>query len=186
MTDGMARVKSIVFAGQGAHDVGMKQILNRLPRPALWLSLAALGAAACAPLNTYYKPGANVAQVSRATTACEVQALRDVPVSTQVRREPPRYIPPRQICDANNNCVTKGGFYVPGELVTFDPNVALRKRVETQCMADRGFAPVSIPACPASVARAAPARATTTLPALNENSCVIRNDGGSFQIVTRG
>jgi len=164
----------------------MKLIPHRLPGSAALLTIVALGAAACAPLNTYYKPGANMAQVSRATTACEVKALRDVPASTQVRRSPPRYVPPRQICDANNNCTTKGGFYIPGELVTFDPNAGLRKRVETQCMADSGFAPVSIPACPSGVARAAPARATTTLPALNQNSCVIRNSDGSFQIVTRG
>ena len=186
MTDGMARVNSIVFGEQEAHDGGMKPILIRLSRPAALLTFVALGAVACAPLNTYYKPGADVAQVSRATTACEVQALRDVPVSTQVRRTPPRYVPPRQSCDANNNCTTTGGFYVPGELVTFDPNVDLRKRVETQCMADGGFAPVSIPPCPSGVASAAPVRATTTLPALNAKSCVIRNSNGSYQIVTRG
>jgi hypothetical protein len=53
-------------------------------------------------------------------------------------------------------------------------------------MADQGFVPVSIPACPSAVAQAAPQRATTTLPPLNDKSCVIRNDDGSFQIVTRG
>ncbi len=166
--------------------MAMKPISLRPARTRFALALFGLGVAACAPLNTYYKPGASVAQVNRATTACEVQALRDVPVSTQVRRTPPRYIPPRRSCDSNNNCTTTGGFYVPGELITFDPNTELRKRVETQCMADRGYAPVSIPACPGSVARAAPVQATTTLPALNPNSCVIRNSDGSFQIVTRG
>ena len=70
--------------------------------------------------------------------------------------------------------------------MTFDPNEDLRNRVEAQCMADKGFAPVSIPACPRNVARAAPTRATTTLPALNPKSCVIRNSDGSFQIVTQG
>ena len=164
----------------------MNQILIPSARRTLMGLAALLGLAACAPLETYYKPGATVAQVNRATTECEVQALRDVPASTQVRREPPRYVPERRTCDANNNCTVTGGFYIPGELVTFDPNEGLRNRVEGQCMADRGFAPVSIPPCPASVARAAPVRATTTLPQLRENSCVIRNDGGTFQIVNRG
>ncbi len=186
MTDGMARVNSIVFVAHYGHHVAMKLISHRLPCPAAVLTLVALGAAACAPLNTYYKPGANLEQVSRATTLCEVQALRDVPASTQIRRSPPRYVKPRKTCDANNSCTTTKGFFIPGEMVTFDPNVDLRKRVETQCMADRGFAPVSIPPCPSGVARTAPARATTTLPALNPNSCVIRNSNGSFQIVTRG
>tara|TARA_R110002049_G_scaffold23545_10_gene83716 strand:+ start:106225 stop:106710 length:486 start_codon:yes stop_codon:yes gene_type:complete len=142
--------------------------------------------AACAPLNTYYKPGATVAQVTRDTTACEVKALRDVPASTQVRRMPPRFVQGPRICDAAGNCRYGPGYYIPGEVVTFDPNDGLRKRVEGQCMADRGFAPVTIPPCPDSVARAAPARATTTLPALSPKSCVIRNSDGSFQIVTRG
>ncbi|EDQ04531.1 hypothetical protein OIHEL45_12560 [Sulfitobacter indolifex HEL-45] len=186
MTDGLARVKSIVIPSQQRHDGAMKPISLRPSRAAFALTLIALGAAACAPLNTYYKPGASVAQVNRATTACEVQALRDVPISTQVRREPPRYVPERRHCNADNKCRVTGGFYVPGELVTFDPNENLRNRVEGQCMADQGFAPVSIPACPNNIARAAPPRATTTLPALNSNSCVIRNKNGSFQIVTRG
>ncbi|MEQ5826614.1 hypothetical protein J3456_04500 [Sulfitobacter sp. NFXS29] len=186
MTDGLASVKSIVFTIQQRHHGVMKPISPRASRSAFALTFVALTAAACAPLNTYYKPGATVAQVNRATTACEVLALRDVPISTQIRREPPRYVPERRQCDANNNCTTRGGFYVPGELVTFDPNQDLRNRVEEQCMADRGFAPVSIPACPSNVARAAPTRATTTLPALNPKSCVIRNSDGSFQIVTQG
>ena len=164
----------------------MKQPLVPRRRRALAPLFVTLGLAACAPLETYYKPGATVAQVNRATTECKVKALRDVPPSTQVRRTPPRYVPERRTCDANNNCTTTGGFYIPGELVTFDPNAGLRARVEAQCMADRGFAPVSIPPCPASVARAAPVLATTTLPELRETSCVIRNEGGSFQIVNRG
>lgn len=150
------------------------------------LTLGMAGLAACAPLNTYYKPGANVAAVQRQTTDCQVKALRDVPASTQIRRDPPRYFPPRQQCNNAGKCRTIPGYFAPGAVYTFDPNDKLRKRVELQCMADLGFAPVSIPACPDSVAKAAPVRATTTLPPLTENSCVIRNSNGSYQIVTRG
>lgn len=153
-----------------------------------FLSLAGLLAAtACAPLTTYYKPGASVAALNRQTTACQVKALRDVPASTQVRRLPPEYVPARHHCTAPGNCViTRHAYVIPGEVVTFDPNDGLRKRVEGQCMADQGYAPVSIPPCPDRVARATPARATKVLPNLNEQSCVIRNSDGSFQIVTRG
>ena len=142
--------------------------------------------AACAPLETYYRPGATVAQLNRDTTACEVQALRDVPASTVTRRKPPVFVPPRRSCDANGNCTEIPGYYVPGGFETFDPNAGLRLRVERQCMADKGYAPVSIPACPDSVAKAAPARTTTRLPEISAQSCVIRNSDGSFQIVTRG
>ncbi len=142
--------------------------------------------AGCAPLNTYYKPGASVADVRRQTTACEVSALDKVPPSTQIRHEPPVFVPPRRVCNSSGQCRTFPGYFEPGATYSFDPNDGLRARVEGQCMADAGFAPVSIPACPSGVANAAPAGATTTLPALNDASCVIRNKDGSFQIVTRG
>ncbi len=145
-----------------------------------------LGLAACAPLNTYYKPGASVTALQRQTTACEVEALAKVPPSTQIRRDPPRFVPPRQVCRSPDKCRILPGYFEPGEVYTFDPNANLRRRVEAQCMADKGFAPVSIPACPSGVADAAPRAATRTLPPLTAASCVIRNSDGSFQIVTRG
>lgn len=141
---------------------------------------------ACAPLETYYKPGATVATLNRDTTACEVKALRDVPPSTLTRRKPPVFIPGERRCNAAGQCVQTRGYYVPGGFETYDPNDGLRLRVERQCMADKGYAPVSIPPCPDAVAKAAPPAATTRLPTLNAASCVIRNSDGSFQIVTRG
>ena len=140
----------------------------------------------CASLDTYYKPGASVALLNRDTTACEVKALRDVPASTITRRKPPVFVPGRRSCDSDGNCVDTPGYYLPGGFETFDPNEGLRLRVERQCMADKGYAPVSIPACPDSVARAVPPRATSRLPQLSDASCVIRNSDGSFQIVNRG
>jgi len=142
--------------------------------------------AGCAPLSIYYKPGVTVAMMERDTHACAVASLRDVPVNTQIRRTPARYIPGRRVCDAAGACTTTEGYYIPGEIYTVDVNKRLRAQVENQCMADRGYAPVSIPPCPDGVARAAPAAQTTVLPALSAQSCVIRNSDGSFQIVTKG
>jgi hypothetical protein len=148
--------------------------------------VALIGLGACAPLNTYYKPGASVTALLRQTTACEVEALAKVPASSQIRQTPPRYIPPWSDCNSAGQCRVIPGYYEPGTFYTVDPNANLRRRVETQCMANQGFAPVSIPVCPASVARSAPPGATTTLPPLNPKSCVIRNSDGSFQIITLG
>ncbi|MGC1505743.1 MAG: hypothetical protein WA782_16565 [Sulfitobacter sp.] len=150
------------------------------------LVLSAAALLACAPLETYYKPGTTVTTLNRDTTACEVEALREVPVSFQIRRRPPIFVPGTRSCDAAGNCTGYHGYYISGGVESYDPNVALRQRVELQCMADKGYVPVSIPPCPDSVARATPAAATTRLPALTENSCVIRNKSGSFQIVNRG
>ena len=150
------------------------------------LILSAAALLACAPLETYYKPGATVATMKRDTTTCEVNALRDVPVSFQIRRKPPIFVPGNRSCDAAGNCTSHHGYYINGGVESYDPNVALRNRVEVQCMADMGYAPVSIPPCPDSIAKATPPAATTRLPALSENSCVIRNKSGSFQIVNKG
>ncbi|MEQ6247965.1 hypothetical protein ABMC89_03645 [Sulfitobacter sp. HNIBRBA3233] len=142
-----------------------------------------LGLAACAPLETNYKPGVSVTTLNRDQTQCDVAALRDVPVATQVRRLPPQYVPPRRECSKDGKCITTQGYYLPGEIRSYDANAPLRARAAQQCMADKGYARVSIPACPAEVAQAAPQAATVQLPPLTENSCVIRNRDGSIQIV---
>lgn len=157
-----------------------------MKQPALSLTLLTSLVLACAPLETYYKPGASVATLNRDTTACEVKALKDVPASFQVRRKPPIFVPGNRSCDAAGKCTGSPGYYIPGGVESYDPNLGLRARVEVQCMADKGYAPVSIPPCPDSVAKAAPKAATTRLPRLSENSCVIRNSDGTFQIVTKG
>ncbi|MGB3246256.1 MAG: hypothetical protein WBB25_17105 [Sulfitobacter sp.] len=176
----MARVNPIVIIRCKGHDAAMKRFTHSTLAAAIFL-------AACSPLNTYYKPGASVTALNRDTTTCQVKALRDVPTSTQVRRIPPEYVPPERKCDSNGDChIIRSGYFIPGEIITFDPNDGLRRRVEGQCMAEKGYAPVSIPPCPDSIARATPARATTRLPTLTQKSCVIRNQDGTFQIVTRG
>lgn len=138
--------------------------------------------AACLPLRTYYADGVSVAQLDRDTTACDVQALKAAPVAERVRQGPPRLIRTRS-CDPHGNCGYTGSVWVPGEIYTVDVNAELRRRVKAQCMADRGYRPVEIPACPPGVANAAPPGQTTILPPLNEKTCVIRNQNGSYQIV---
>ncbi len=139
--------------------------------------------ASCSPLSLYYKPGASVAQLQIDTTNCEVQALRDAPVANQIRRSPPIFYPGRRYCDPNGRCYTSPGYWVDGPLYTVDVNEGLRERVTNQCMAQKGYAPASIPQCPQAVATAAPVSSTKTLPQLTENSCVIKNRDGSWQIV---
>ena len=151
----------------------------------LGLCAGALLLSACLPLQTYYQTGVSLERLQADELACEVQALKDAPVSYQLRVAPPRYIPARQICDSQGTCVTRAGYWIAGETYTVDVNASLRRRVEQACMAGRGYAPQSIPACPAHVARAVPTRATSVLPPLEEGSCVIRNQDGTFQIVTR-
>ncbi len=141
--------------------------------------------AGCLPLSIYHREGVSVAKMQSDKTTCEVAALRDVPEARQWRRGPSQYIPGPRICDAAGNCRYGPGYYVPGALYTVDANAGLRARVMDQCMAQKGYTEVSLPPCSAAVARAAPPGATRVLPKLTSTSCVIRNQGGSWQIVSQ-
>lgn len=139
----------------------------------------------CAPLTIYHREGVSVTRMNSDLLSCELSALADAPVANQIRRTPPRYIPARRICHADGSCYSKGGYFIPGEVFTVDVNQDLRNRAEQQCMANAGYTPATLPNCPGGIARAAPEGATQVLPRLSENSCVIRNDDDTWQIVTR-
>jgi hypothetical protein len=139
--------------------------------------------AACAPLSIYHRAGTPVAQMQSDTVDCEVSALRQVPVATQVRREPPEFVPPRQVCDSAGNCYTRPGYWIEGAIYTVDANEGLRARVQDQCMIAKGYAPVTLPVCSQAVAQSVPVARTVTLPPLGPNACVVRNQGGTWQIV---
>jgi hypothetical protein len=152
----------------------------------LFLIAALTALSACMPLTIYHKTGVEVTRMERDRTDCAVRALNAAPVATQVRQTPPVFVPARQVCNSAGVCTVIPGYWEPGHIYTVDPNEGLRARVQDQCMADRGYAPVSIPACPAGIRNAAPVQASTRLPAITPRSCVIRYDDGSWQIVTRG
>lgn len=150
----------------------------------LSIPLAFLALTACdTSLSTYYQSGVSVSRMQTDTTRCEVQALKEAPVANQVRQRPPIYFPGSQYCGPGG-CYYRPGYWVDGGIYTVDVNADLRGRVQDLCMAQKGYQPVNLPACSVSVAAAAPPRATTTLPRLTENSCVVRYDDGSWQIVT--
>jgi hypothetical protein len=139
--------------------------------------------AGCATgMSTYYAPGVSVSRMQTDTTRCEVQALKDAPVANQIRQNPPIFFPGSQYCNAAG-CYYRPGYWVDGGIYTVDVNRNLRARVLDLCMAQKGYAPVSLPRCSGAVAAAAPRAQTQTLPALTEASCVIRYDDGSWQIV---
>jgi hypothetical protein len=176
MADGPWAVNSIVLASMSRQDQPMKA------NPMVPI-FAILLLASCSPLTIYYKEGAGVSRMQSDLLRCEVSAAQEVPVATEFRSEPPYYVPGRRVCYRNGKCYLQGGFFLPGQVYTVDANRGLRGRVEAQCMADKGYSPVSLPRCSSDVARRVPPGATRTLPALAEKNCVIRNDDGSWQIV---
>jgi len=147
--------------------------------------LAALFLAGCAPLSLYYRPGVSVTRMQADTTRCEVRALRQAPVATQIRQSPPSFVPARRICNGQGECWVRPGHWIEGPIYTVDANEGLRARATQLCMGEKGYDPVTLPLCPAEVRRAVPPGVTTVLPRLTRNACVIRNDDGSWQIVAR-
>jgi hypothetical protein len=158
--------------------MNMKSYLKIIP--------ALLVLAACGPLSIYYRPGVSVSRMQNDTTNCQVAALKDAPVANQIRQSPPIFYPGRTVCGAAGSCYRTPGFWADGGFYTVDANKELRGRVLDMCMAQKGYQPVTIPTCPASVKNAVPATATTKLPTLSENSCVIQYNDDQWQIVNRG
>lgn len=159
---------------------------NKHMKTLLGLLIPMMTLSACGPLSLYYREGESVSRLQTETTACQVAALKDAPVANQVRQGPPTYWPGRTYCNGHGRCYRSVGWWQPGRIYTVDVNQSLRNTVEAQCMAAKGFQPVSLPPCKSSVkSRYTPAR-TTTLPPLNPSSCFVKFDDGSFQIITPG
>ncbi|WP_425078362.1 hypothetical protein [Ruegeria denitrificans] len=140
----------------------------------------------CGPLSLYYREGETVSRLQKETTQCQLKAVKEVPVANQIRQSPPTYWPGRTYCDGSGRCYQSPGWWQPGRVYTVDVNQGLRNTVEAQCMAQKGFRPVSLPPCKQNVKSRVPATRTTTLPPLNSASCFVKFDDGSFQIITPG
>lgn len=180
MADGFGAVNSIVLwekAGQTMRMVSMRLFC------AFCIGFAVL--ASCAPLSIYHKEGAEVTRMQTDQLNCEIAALSDVPINNQIRQEPPIYIPARRYCNASGHCYTHGGYFERGQIHTVDVNANLRRRAQQQCMAKKGYEPVTVPNCPSNVFRAAPKAETIVLPRLSEQSCAIKYQDGTWQIVNQ-
>ncbi|WP_051312117.1 hypothetical protein [Pseudodonghicola xiamenensis] len=154
-------------------------------KPILLSICAAALIAGCAPMSLYYRPGVSVARMQQETTRCDVEALKQAPVATQIRQMPPTYVPGPRVCDNKGNCWNRPGYWMNGEVYSYDANAGLRDRVKQLCMAEKGYSPVKLPVCPPEVKSATPPGVTRVLPELTGNSCVIRNKDGTWQIVNR-
>lgn len=143
---------------------------------------AGLALAACAPLTLYHRPGASVARMQTDQLNCEVRALKDAPVASEIRQRPPVFFPGRQICNGLD-CFYRPGYWLDGGIYTVDVNQDLRGRVQDRCMAQSGYQPVTVALCNAAVKSAVTPGQTRTLPTLTPTACSIRYDDGSWQIV---
>lgn len=176
MTDGPFRVNSIVTSCNLGQTDAMKILFRMI--------VLSLPLAACSELSIYYKEGASVSRMQTDTTDCQVAALKDAPVANQVRQSAPIYFPGRTICNSAGQCYQTPGYWEPGRIYTVDVNAGLRGQVEAQCMARRGYSPVTLQPCKQNVKSQVPQQRTTKLPQLTSGSCFVGFEDGSFQIIS--
>jgi hypothetical protein len=131
----------------------------RLTLPAL---IACLALAACTGGTIYYAEGVDIPTRDRDTATCELQALTEFPVRTEIRYTPRIYVPPRRACNSEGGCVTRPGYFEGGERYTVDVNAPGRATAARGCMAGRGYARVGLPACEAGTE----VRLSTVMPPL--------------------
>lgn len=142
-------------------------------------SVCILALASCGPLPVYYQEGYDQTRVNSDTTACQVKALNDAPVATEIRQRPPIYQPPIQHCHAGN-CWVRPGYWVDGGTYTVDVNEALRGRVEQECMARKGYQRLDLPRCSQDQITALSSQRAG---GLGEASCALRQKDGNTIIL---
>lgn len=132
-------------------------------------------ATACGPLPVYYRQGAEVSRLQSDELTCAAQALKDAPVANEIRQHPPVYFPGRKVCHGAS-CYYYPGYWSEGSIYTVDVNRPLRQRLETSCMASKGYQRIALKRCPQR--SAAPAHSPRLAP-LSEAACAQRNRDGS-------
>ncbi len=150
------------------------------------LILAALGLtllAGCLPTTLYYRAGQDVNDARRDEIACKRIALDQAPVEIEqeiipgdITRDPP-------ICDAAGNCRPGRAHRSPPRIIRTDVNKELRGLIERQCMADRGYQRVTLPACSDSVVKSVTPAVTRVMPPITGKACIIRRGSENYQIV---
>ena len=159
-------------------------------------SFAAVGAAsivaalaACVdttPVELSWRQGVSVSKLKSDSLNCEMAATRAVPINNQVGvtptyRTPVYQNPSYTSCYGGTysvSCTTTGGGFsggqtYGGQVYTYDANSGLRESYFNQCMAQRGYSPISIRPCTPSELKAATRKlsGSSVLPPPSEVLC---------------
>lgn len=144
-----------------------------------WLALCGAVLSGC-NYTVYHQPGKTIQDRERALVHCDVKALKEAPVASEIRYTAPQ-LEERKICDNKGNCIIDTYWSTP-DPYTVDVNETLRHRIKEQCMIQRGYDKVSLPKCENGSAVSIPAR----MGKLGPQSCVVRSQGGTLRISDTG
>lgn len=159
--------------------------------------LLVIGLAGCGPQTPYeryqageplrglpYKAGGTPATAVRDLTDCEVIAARQVPQQIVVSTTPTYTTPVQTSCNqigSQTFCNSTGGQTYGGQTRSSDANAGLRQRVFNQCVADKQYRYVDIPACPSGVSISV---ASEVFPPLTPKTCYLVTPQGEYKMGT--
>ncbi len=117
---------------------------------------AALLLGGCLPTTLYHKAGTPVHDARADEIACKRIALAQAPVEREHEIIPGPLLRGPLVCDDQNNCYREPPWRAPPEIIVRDVNEDLRNLIARQCMADRGYDRITLPACSQEVAQRSP------------------------------
>jgi hypothetical protein len=137
------------------------------------------------PLRAFpYKAGVGWAEIDRDKTNCEIEAAQRVPQNIVVQSSPTYTTPTQTYCNqigTQTFCNTTGGQTYGGQTTSSDANAGLRVRAYGQCMAQRGYRFVDIPACPPGTDISSQHNETVLRP-LSRRTCYQAYESGGYAI----
>jgi hypothetical protein len=148
-------------------------------RPTLAALGAALALAACDTGTIYYAEGVDIATREADYAQCEIAALQEFPVRTEIRYTPSIFVPGRQVCDAQGACTVTPGRFEGGQPYTVDANADIRATATRGCMGERGYARVGLPFCEPETA----IRPSVVMPPLGDGTCLYQPGGSGPALV---
>ena len=148
-------------------------------RRTLLFFIAVTLSACVSDTSVYYAEGVAVSTREADEVRCEARAYEQYPIRNETRYTPRVFVLPEEVCDSAGNCVLTPGFFEGGDPYTVDINERPRRVAGEACMADQGYARITLPRCEnGTIVFPSP-----TMPRLTETSCVRRNSLGD-EIVT--
>jgi hypothetical protein len=167
------------------------------------LGLAVLASAlvGCAPQTPYdkykagqpiqnfpYKAGTTPAETQRTLTDCQIEAAQRVPQQMVVRTTPSYTTPVQTQCNrigTQTFCNSTGGDTYGGQTYTSDANAGLRVQAFAQCMGDKGYRFVNVPACPMGTTAANLDKSPVLRP-FSRNTCYFVTESGQSAVGNLG
>lgn len=124
---------------------------------ALVVALVAVGCTTTEPARYIYKAGATRVDKQAALDACKIDSFQRIPQSVVSETNGGYYNPGHLQCSTvgtSTNCYRVGAVNIPATTNTYDVNEGLRGRFIAQCLVNKGYSVVDLPACPTPEAKA--------------------------------